>query len=30
MIILEKSWAQVNGGYDKIEEGYLFNDFELF
>ena len=30
MIIFEKSWAKVNRGYDKIEGGNLFNDFEFF
>ena len=30
MMILEKAWAQVNGGYDIIEKGFLINDFEFF
>ena len=30
MMILEKAWAQINGGYDQIEGGYMQNIFELF
>ena len=30
MIILEKAWALINGGYDQIEGGTIFNIFELF
>ena len=30
MMILEKAWAQINGGYDQIEGGYRANIFELF
>ena len=30
MMILEKAWAQINGGYDQIEGEYKKNIFELF
>ena len=30
MMILEKAWAQINGGYDQIEGGSHKNIFELF
>ena len=30
MMILEKTWAIINGGYDNIECGYNENIFELF
>ena len=30
MMILEKAWAKINGGYDQIEGGYPENIFELF
>ena len=30
MMILEKAWAQINGGYDQIELGDIKNIFELF
>ena len=30
MMILEKAWAQINGGYDQIEGGQTKNIFELF
>ena len=30
MMILEKAWAIINGGYDNIEGGYNENIFELF
>ena len=30
MMILEKAWAQINGGYDQIEGGNTKNIFELF
>ena len=31
LMILEKAWAIINGGYDKIDEGgNIFNIFELF
>jgi len=30
MMILEKAWAQINGGYDQIGGGYNENIFELF
>ena len=29
LMILEKAWAQINGGYDKIEGGNIENIFEL-
>ena len=30
LMILEKAWALINGGYDKMEGGYTENIFELF
>ena len=30
LMILEKAWAQINGGYDRIEGGQSKNIFELF
>ena len=30
MMILEKAWAKINGGYDQIEGGNTKNIFELF
>ena len=30
LMILEKAWAKINRGYDKIEGGNIFNIFELF
>ena len=30
LMILEKAWAKINGGYDKIESGNIYNIFELF
>ena len=30
MMILEKAWAKINGGYDRIEGGISKNIFELF
>ena len=30
LMILEKAWAKINGGYDKIEGGTIYNIFELF
>ena len=30
MMILEKAWAKINGGYDQIEDGNTKNIFELF
>ena len=29
-MILEKAWAKINGGYDKIEGGNISDIFELF
>ena len=29
-MILEKAWAQINGGYDQISGGYINDIFELF
>jgi hypothetical protein len=30
MMILEKAWAKINGGYDQIDGGIITNIFELF
>ena len=30
MMILEKAWAQINGGYDQISGGFIHDIFELF
>ena len=30
LMILEKAWALINGGYDKMEGGFTNNIFELF
>ena len=30
LMILEKAWAKINGGYDQIEGGRRINIFELF